>query len=246
MQLKSYPKSLVLILVFTLTIFASCGEKNEISPLQGTVHFKVSGLEFQQGTSPNGRTESLSFWNHLFVNQATLKIVNKNTQESTTVSYNPNNFSEAFSISLPMGNYSYTTVVEGGVFENLLPFSAAGDFSVSAQVTEVVLQADTDYGLITLKNEFVSSAQVSATGVAAKDLALSPDQQHRYMYVKGGTTTTLSIQESLSNTTITRNVNVTRKRHNHFILQKGNGVVNILDLVIGPFEYEEEIIPIGG
>lgn len=234
-----------LAIVASQFLFSSCGEKEEPSPSLQQVNFVLEGLEFQLPGNEGARLTAVSFWNHLFANQATLDITNKNTQTVISLAYNPNNFSEALSVNLPPGEYSYQTSIMGGTFETTLPFSASGEFTVSNQSTEVIIAADTDYGLITLKNEFVKSAKVISPGETDTVLSLSPDQQYLFLYVKGGTSLTLSIVESLQETEIRRDLTVRRKRHTNFILQRGNSGINILDLVIGPFEYEEEIIPIG-
>ncbi|MFC0656891.1 hypothetical protein ACFFF3_12830 [Mongoliitalea lutea] len=226
-------------------LLSSCGEKESPTPQLQTVTFSIKSFDFQMPTPADGRLSAVSFWNHIFKNEAVLEIINLETQQQTKVTYNPNNFSEAFSVSLPTGNYRYKSIVEGGVFESFLPFFVEGEFSVTNQTTDVILEADTDYGLITLKNNFVKSATISASTAPTKDLTLSPDQQYRYTYIKSGTQASLKIIDSIFENELSRTIDVVKKRHINFILERSNGGINVLDLIIGPFEYEEVILPIG-
>jgi hypothetical protein len=178
----------------------------------------------------------------VYKNSAKIEIENKVSGQKYTLDYNPNNFTQAYRITLPFGNYTFSSVVEGGEFEAFLPFEVSGEFTLSSESMDIILQASTDYGLVTVKNQYVSSAAVSTGGKTPVNLALLGDDSFRFIYVRDGTPTKLEITESYSGTTIERNLNVVKYRHYNFILELSEGNVNFIDLVMGAFEYEEEVI----
>jgi surface protein len=232
-------KTLVFVLVLTMS---ACFEIETFNSKSGDVVFKGFGLDLFQIGGANERVLAESTWKHVYKNSAKIEIENKVSGQKYTLDYNPNNFTQAYRITLPFGNYIFSSVVEGGEFEAFLPFKASGEFTLSSESMDVTLQASTDYGLVTVKNQYVSSAAVSTGGKTPVNLALLGDDSFRFIYVRDGTPTKLEITESYSGTTIERNLNIVKYRHYNFILELSEGNVNFIDLVMGPFEYEEEVI----
>jgi surface protein len=215
----------------------------------GEVKFTLSVPDFQNTGRPDARVEAsaaISDWKHIYADEAELIITNIADGTEYTLAYNPNNFSVAFSITLPFGSYSFESNVAGGVFESFLPYALEGEFRLNSESMDITLEATTDYGLVTVKNQFVTEANISATGVDSEPLTLLGDNTFRYVYVQQGTLATLQITESYEGTLIERSITVSAYVHYNFVLKKGEGNVNIIDLVMADFVLEEEEIIIGG
>jgi surface protein len=239
MIIQNPGKTLVLVLMLTMS---ACFEIETFNSKSGDVVFKGFGIELFQTGGANDRVLASSTWKHVYKNSVKIEIENKVNGQKYSLDYNPNNFTQAYRITLPFGNYTFSSMVEGGEFEAFLPFKASGEFTLSSESMDVTLQATTDYGLITVKNQFVSAAVVSTGEKTPVNLALLGDESFRFIYAKGGTPTKLEITESYSGTTIERNLNVVKYRHYNYILELSEGNVNFIDLVMGAFEYEEEVI----
>jgi surface protein len=231
----------VLILVLMLTMSA-CFEIETFTSNTGDVVFKGFGIELFQTGGVNDRVLAESTWKHVYKNSAKIEIENKVNGQKYSLDYNPNNFTQAYKITLPFGNYVFSSVVKGGEFEPFLPFEVSGEFTLSSESMDIILQATTDYGLVTVKNQYVSSSVVSTGGKTPVNLALLGDESYRFLYVRDGIPTKLQITEFYSGTTLERNLNIVKYRHYNFILELSEGNVNFIDLVMGAFEYEEEVI----
>jgi surface protein len=241
--------SLILFLsILSTTVFTSCNDVESPAEKMGVVKFTLSGPDFQNTGRPDARIETpaTSDWKHIYADNAVLNITNKLNGLEYTLQYNSNDFSEAFSISLPFGSYSFKSNVAGDVFERFLPYALEGEFRLNSQSMDIALEATTDYGLVTVKNESVTEANISATGVDSKALYLLDDNTFRYVYVQKGTLANLQIKESLEGTLIERSITVSTYLHYNFALKIGEGNVNIIDLIMDLFGYEEEEIIIGG
>ncbi|MCS4436610.1 BspA family leucine-rich repeat surface protein [Aquiflexum gelatinilyticum] len=243
--MKKTIKLFSLLLPFTMVCMLSCQqEDSDLSIWEGNVRFGGISLEFAPiGTSGN-RMEGISPWIHIFPNSANIFFTNKVTNEEYILEYNPNDFSTPYTISLPFGAYEFYTKVEAGIFSDFLPFEAKGEFILNSQSLEISLVGKTDYGLISVKNEFLEESTVSNGNVEA-DLTICENETHFYKYVKGGTSTTLKIIESTFGGTIIKKINVGANVHYNFVLKRGEGTANIIDLSIDPFELVDEEIIIG-
>ncbi|MFD2199993.1 BspA family leucine-rich repeat surface protein [Shivajiella indica] len=232
-------KTLLIALLLTMS---ACFEMETFNSNTGDVVFKGFGIELFQTGGANDRILAESTWKHVYKNTAKIEIENKVNGQKYTLDYNPNNFTQAYKITLPFGDYSFRSVVEGGEFEPFLPFEASGEFTLSSESMDITLQATTDYGLVTVNNRYVSSSVVSTGENSPVNLAVLGDDSFRFIYAKGSTPTKLEIIESYSGTTIERNLEIVKYWHYNFILELSEGNVNFIDLVMGAFEYEEEVI----
>jgi surface protein len=238
---------ILLISILLASAFTSCEDIESPTEKLGEVKFTLSVPDFQNTGRPNARMEaSNSDWKHIYANNAVLNITNKVNGQKYTLQYNPNDFSAPFSITLPFGSYTFESNVSGGVFESILPYSLGGEFRLSSDSMDITLEATTDYGLVTVKNEFVTNATISATGVSPKALTLLDNNSFRYVYVRKNTLANLKITESYEGTLIERSIAVSAYSHYNFVLKIGEANVNIIDLVMAPFVLEEEEVLIGG
>jgi len=240
---------ILLISILSASVFTSCKDMESPAEKMGEVKFTLSVPDFQNTGRPDARMElppANSDWQHIYADEAELIITNIADGTEYTLAYNPNNFSVAFSITLPYGSYSFESNVAGGVFESFLPYSLEGEFRLNSGSMDITLEATTDYGLVTVKNEFVTEANISATGVDSEPLTLVENETFHYVYVQQGTLANLQITESYEATMIERSITVLAYVHYNFVLKKGEGNVNIIDLVMADFVLEEEEIIIGG
>jgi hypothetical protein len=236
--------SLILSLL-TAVVFTSCNDIDTPAEKTGDVRFTFAAFDFQIMGRTGARMEATSTWKHIYADNAVLNITNKTNGQKYTLQYNPNDFSEAFRITLPFGNYAFESTVEGDVFESFLPYTLEGEFTLNSQSLDISLSATTDYSLVTVKNQFVTEASISASGLEAESLSLLKDESYHYVYVEGGTLANLQITESYQGTLIERSITVAAYIHYNFVFQMGQGTANIIDLVMDAFGYEEEEIFIG-
>ncbi|AGA79709.1 fibrobacter succinogenes major paralogous domain-containing protein [Echinicola vietnamensis] len=232
--------------LFTLCIFlsTSCVQESMEEPKMGTVSFSKVTFEHFGNVSPYGRTAAESEWKHIFAESATLLITNKATGQEYTLEYNPNDFTEAYQIQLPFGEYSVFSEVEGGDFETFLPFTISGEFTLDDTSLDISLQGSTEYGLVTVKKEFVQSANLDGT----HELVVCEHDMILYLYVKAAQAPTLTIYENFNGQALQKELAISPYNHYHHYLKltESQGTVNFIELAIGPFEYHEEYFEIGG
>jgi hypothetical protein len=233
------------ILLLVLTVSA-CIEDEPTDSTTGNVVFKSFKIELFQTGGANDRVLAESTWEHVYRESATIAIENKADGQQYSLDYNPNDFTNPYQITLPVGDYVFSSVVEGGDFEAFLPFEVTGEFTLGSESMDIVLDATTDYGLVTVKNQYVSSAVISTGGNTPVELALLGDGSYRFIYARGGTPAKLEITESFSGTTIIRDLTIGTSNQYNFILELVKEDVNVINLLMaGPFAYEEEVILIG-
>jgi uncharacterized protein (TIGR02145 family) len=235
------------ILISLILLFAwSCEQIEPDLTGIGEVKFQSVLVDSFSGNLPNGRIAGPSTWKHVFKNTAVMEIKNKVTGQEYKFDYNPNQFGEGIKFPLPYGSYTYKTKVSGGAFEKFLPFKAEGEFNLGVANLEVKIQATTDYGLITVKNEFVKSLAIRY-GSETCEFKLLPDQSFYFIYAKKDQIARMEIIESHTEKLIKRDVSIVAYNHYNFFLIKAaiNGTVNFIELALGVFEYVEEGIEIG-
>ncbi|WP_439482267.1 BspA family leucine-rich repeat surface protein [Cyclobacterium plantarum] len=243
--MKKLFKNFPLHVALALVALYSCEQGDQpLSPLQGSIRFGGISLVFSPMGSPESRVTANSPWVHVFPNSANLVFIAKTTGQQFVLEYDPNDFSVPYSISLPYGDYEYHSVIEGGIFSDFLPYEAKGEVSLASQSLEISLKAETDYGLVTVKNQYLEKASFS-DGERESDLVVHPDSNYWYSYVKRGTKARLNIRESLQRSTISRELNIEANRHYNFILEQGEGAAVIRGLILAAFDLEEEEILLG-
>jgi surface protein len=233
-KIYSFLLSALIILVFN-----AC-QDFEVPEYQGEVKFSLDNVKFINTASPNARIETNSLWKHIYKANAVLNIKHTASGKEYTLDYNPNTFG-TFSKTLPYGAYTFESTVAGGVFEEYLPYTASGQFTLESENLEISLTATTDYGLVTVKNQTVSIAKVTA-GTTSKNLKLLDDKTYYYIYAKAETSTALAITETVFGTTINRTIPMLAYKHFNYIIDLKQGNLNLIDLVLNPFGYEEEVI----
>ncbi|MEX2594048.1 MAG: fibrobacter succinogenes major paralogous domain-containing protein [Anditalea sp.] len=239
-------KNSTLCLMLSFLLLGCSQMDQEILSPSGEVRFKAVSLDSFTGNMPHGRTEAASAWEHIFKDQARLEVTDKNTGQIYSMDFNPNEFGEGFTLSLPYGSYSYSSEVEGGKFRRYLPFLIEGEFILNEESLDITLNATTDYGLITVRNEYLSSLEIRH-GADPYGMGLLEDGSHYFVYVRNGLNPTLEIKDIFQNQLITREIDAQAYNHYSFFLQLApvDGNANFIELALGGFEYFSVGITLG-
>ncbi|MBD8489485.1 fibrobacter succinogenes major paralogous domain-containing protein [Echinicola sp. CAU 1574] len=237
-------KNFIYYLSFLFLLATGCVQENLEAPKMGMVSFSTINFTHFGSLSPNARVLEDSEWKHIFKESATLTITHKQTGAEYSLQYNPNDFTNAYQIQLPYGEYTVFSEVTGGDFEKFLPFTISGEFTLAETSLDISLQGSTDYGLVTVKKEFVLSANLDGE----HELEICDQGFTLYAYVKDGLTPTLTIYENFKGQALQKELDIAAYNHYHFYLKltEVQGTVNLIELAIGPFEYHEEFFEIGG
>ncbi|AWW28756.1 hypothetical protein DN752_00625 [Echinicola strongylocentroti] len=240
-------KNSILVYAFLVLLMNSCVQENHEEPKMGLVTFSNVVLQDFDNYSPNSRVSEVSEWNHIFKDQATLIFTDKATGNEYTLEYNPNDFSDAYQIQLPFGEYTVFSEVTGRSYDEFLPFTIEGEFDLDETSLDLTLQGTTDYGLVTV----AKSPLIRAVGIGGEydffDLEGSP---LLYIYAKKDRSTSLFIYltDDQPFGEIGKGLTIDAYNHYHFYLKEteSQGMVNFIELAIGPFEYHEDYFEIGG
>ncbi|WP_143959980.1 fibrobacter succinogenes major paralogous domain-containing protein [Litoribacter populi] len=222
-------------------LMLACAPEDEMRPV-GNLQF--SGLEVMDfsSQSPNARQNQNSDWVHVLPDFAEITIVNTNTGNEYLLPFDPSDFSTPYGVELPFGEYTFSCNVEAGIFEDYLSFESNGAFVVDGNPVNIVLEAFTEYGLVTIKNEYLENAEISAGG-ETKELKRSSDRNHFYQYVEGGRDVVLEITEYFDQEVITSEFTMEAYNHFHFYLDLPDQGNANFQLVLAEFELLVESLP---
>lgn len=232
---------------------AACVQEGTENPQKGMVSFSKISFEAFDSYVPNARIVESSEWPHIFSDsEETLTITNNSTGEEYLLAYSPALLNSEgpnsgnYQLQLPYGEYSFESIVEGRDLELYLPFRLEGTFEVSSANVSVSLEATADYGLVTVKNEFLRSRPQLVLGTP-QNMGLRGD--YYYFYVNENVEPTLIIYEFFNNTSFEKVLQILAYNHYHFylkVIENQSGEVNFIELALGPFEYSEEYFEIPG
>ncbi|MBD8489483.1 fibrobacter succinogenes major paralogous domain-containing protein [Echinicola sp. CAU 1574] len=237
-------KNSIYYLSLLFLLATGCVQENLEAPKMGMVSFSEVTFEHFGNISPKGRIAADSEWKHILTTFATMLITNKATGQEYTLEYNPSDFTEAYQIQLPYGEYTVYSRVEGLDYASFMPFTISGEFTLDETSLDISLQGSTEYGLVTVKNEFVQSANLRGDQYG---MQISDDGEVLYLYVKAGLSPTLTIYENFNGQAFQKKLDIVANNHYHFYLKltEVQGTVNFIELAIGPFEYHEGFLEIG-
>ncbi|MBW3467930.1 hypothetical protein [Arthrospiribacter ruber] len=229
-------KSIHLLLLLGLVLLG-CEKKEETPGIQeGTVRLGTLELQTYHQGNPGARISSGSVWNHVFRNEAKVTFTNRQTGEKYELNYDPNDFSNS-SLSMPYADYTYSSEVSGGNYEDFLPFLAQGEFRLNAPTLELKLEAETEYGLITVENNFLETSPIL---VDNGNFDMNLLGNHYYKYAKSGSQPVLEIIENIFQNTIRRTIEVEAYKHYNYRVKVSDGTGEVIDLQIKDFELIEE------
>lgn len=229
-----------------LLLIQSCDVSENTYDIVGNVNFKSFSVELFSSGLVNGRvgTVSVSSWVHQYKTEAGLQIQNTQTGQRNALNFNPNNPGATPSINLPYGNYTYFSEVSGDLVSPFLPFSIEGFFTINSANTNVSLVAKTTYGLLTVKNQYVEKVEVTMDG-QKYPMALLEDNSFYFSYIKSNSPILLTITESFSGSVINREFIINPCNHFNLVLElKEEGAVNMIDLVMDAFSFENETVSV--
>lgn len=230
--MKYYP---ILILLFLA--LAGCN-KEETPVLQEgrlTVN-EIVLLPYSNG-NPGTRTESGTVWKHVFKAEAKLELTSKQTGEKFTLTYDPNDLTKSSEITLPYADYFYKSEITGGSYENHLPYLAEGEFRLNSPTTGIKLEAVTNYGLVTVKNENLKNPPVLVDNGNQTFTLLGG---YYYVYVAADKKPVLELVESVFENTIRRSLDIDAYKHYNFVVKISDGSGKISDIEMKDFELIEE------
>ncbi|MBS9525266.1 fibrobacter succinogenes major paralogous domain-containing protein [Litoribacter alkaliphilus] len=225
------------VFIILIIVIVSCNPFEEEKPI-GMVVLRGLNLNSFDHPSPNSRTTS-SEWAHLFRAQETLEFQNLASGEISYLDFDPNNFSQAYQLQLPQGEYSFQLNADGEIWEDYLPFTINGQFVLGNEDNDIILEGDTDYALLTISAELAESVLIR-NGDSNKELPLSADSKYFYQYVRSDQTIELEVTERYESSILSEQLEVQGNIHYHFTLSYPEaGNVNFLELIMRDFDYED-------
>ncbi|HSF53747.1 MAG TPA: hypothetical protein VLA71_08355, partial [Algoriphagus sp.] len=174
MKFQNYFFAIYLLLTF------SCEEKQK--PASGVGKVSIKGIEMEKISNPGGKTLATFQWKHIYTNQLQLTFTGSETGESFSVSIDPNDFGQPYSIELPFGSYLYNGSSIGENISSTLPLTVAGQIEVANASESLFLTGNSEFGLFTFSKTNLTNAPKILEPLTGT-LATSPD--FYYTYVKG-------------------------------------------------------------
>ncbi|MBS9524001.1 fibrobacter succinogenes major paralogous domain-containing protein [Litoribacter alkaliphilus] len=227
-----------LLYIFLLLGLLSCTQEEEIIPTSTLQFTGINIADFGQ-SSINARQADASDWQHVLPDYIEISIVNQQTGDELLLPLDPNDFSTPYSVDLPFGDYVFSYEPSAGVFEDYLPFETHGAFAVNGSPVSITIEAFSDYGLVSLRNEYVEASQI-VSGGDEKELRRSADRNFYYQYVRGGTNGTLRVIEHFDREVLEMEVAVEAANHYHYYLQLPEQGNAYFQLVLTEFSLIQE------
>ncbi|WP_143961117.1 fibrobacter succinogenes major paralogous domain-containing protein [Litoribacter populi] len=231
-----------LLYIALIAFLYSCTQEVDTESPIGVVELSGLFVEDFQNHSPEKRVNEMSEWIHIYPEEVDLVLTHTGTNESFTLSYDPNNFWQGYQFSVPVGDYTYLSEVNGEMTSPFLPYSASGNLVVTDQGAELILEATTDYGLLTLNSQDFEQAEVNA-GSGYEDFFSLPERNVHYIYLRNGVEGT--VRASQGEESIEAGFSMGRYQHSHFVPRHDNGNLNVVGLELGEFSLEEHGISMG-
>ena len=251
-------KNLLILLAIPLFLISCVRDNDETYQLEETVNLDLDiSLSFnleknEESNKGAGITNKFSEFNHIFKDEIDLVFTSTTTGFTTTLTITPNDLSNTPTLVIPYGTYSWSIVdnePDGNIdyfLRSYLPIYGSGTVDIYASSVSIDLLVDTDFGLVTVEKENISSAKIELTGLGEKDLVLLND--YYYIYALESDGYRLSVNESFYNTTVETyidNPNILySKTHYNFILAFSNVSVNSIIIKSAPFvQYDNYLQP---
>ncbi|MDG1275786.1 MAG: hypothetical protein P8O16_00810 [Algoriphagus sp.] len=138
-------------ILFFILSGISCNEKEKPNNDFGTVSF--IGIELLNPSSfPSGKISTQNVWEHTYQNRITIQFESSTGQKSN-LEIQPNDFSIPYSIELPTGTYSLSSIRSTDLYSDILPIWVNQEITINPGTQSLTLEATSDYGLFTLSNK---------------------------------------------------------------------------------------------
>ena len=252
-------KNLLLVFAIPLLLISCVRDNDEDNKIGEIVNLDLDlSLSFtleKTGESNKGvgLTNKFSEFNHLFKDEVDLVFTSTTTDFTTTLTITPNDLSNTPTLVIPYGTYSWSIAKETFNYENddyfksYLSIFGSGQVEIYSSDVSLDLVVDTNYSLVTVEKENVSSAKLILDPPLEKDLVLRGN--YYYLYAFSFTSEygslenrgyLLRVEENVYNTSISVNVGENNtyypKTHYNYILAFSNLDVNSITLKTAPFE----------
>ena len=241
-------KNLLILLAIPLFLISCVRDNDEDNKIGETVSLNLEldlNLSLKKSDETNkgvGLTNKFSEFEHIFKDDVDLVFTSTTTTFSTTLTITPNDLSNTPTLVIPYGTYSWSILdneQDGNVdyfLRSYLPIYGNGSVEIYSSEVSIDLLVDTNFGLVTVEKENISSAKISL-GDWEKNLILEGD--YFYLYALQSDGYQLSIDESVYNTTITRYIDspniLYAKTHYNYILAFSDVDVNSISIKSSPF-----------
>ncbi len=226
-----------LILALFFVALFSCNKEDTPIIQNGTLTIKDINLHPYSNGNPGNRTESGTVWKHVFKAEATVEFTSKQSGEKFTLVYDPNDLTKSGEVSMPYGDYTYRSEITGGDYENYLPYLAQGDFRLNSPSQGLTIDAETNYGLVTVRNENLKDAPILVDNGNQNFTLLGG---HYYVYVVAERKPVLEIVENVFENTIRRSLDIEAYKHYNYIVKVSDGSGKVGDIEMKDFELIEE------
>ncbi|MDA9888123.1 hypothetical protein N9D52_03000 [Flavobacteriaceae bacterium] len=252
-------KNLLILLTIPLFFISCVRDNDEDNKIGETVNLDLDlSLSFtleKTGESNKGvgLTNKFSEFNHIFKDEVDLVFTSTTTDFTTTLTITPNDLSNTPTLVIPYGTYSWSIAKETFDYENddyfksYLSIFGSGQVEIYSSDVSLDLVVDTNYSLVTVEKENVSSAKLILDPPLEKDLVLRGNYYYLYAFSfpsEYGSLENrgyaLEVKESVYNTSISvyvgENNTYYPKTHYNYILAFSDVDVNSITLKTAAFE----------
>ena len=252
-------KNLLILLAIPLFFISCVRDNDETNQLEETVNLDLDiSLSFnlektEKSNKGAGITNKFSEFNHIFKDEIDLVFTSTTTGFTTTLTITPNDLSNTPILVIPYGTYSWSIAKETFDYENddyfrsYLSIFGSGQVEIYSSDVSLDLVVDTNYSLVTVEKENVSSAKLILDPPLEKDLVLRGN--YYYLYAFSFTSEygslenrgyALEVKESVYDTTLLVAVGDNKtfysNTHYNYILAFSDVDVNSVTLKTAAFE----------
>ncbi|WP_143959979.1 fibrobacter succinogenes major paralogous domain-containing protein [Litoribacter populi] len=222
-----------LTFLFLLNILACQSYEEQVSDCM--VSFSLTNLPQFGNVDINARQTAISGWEHILAPEVEIHITQADGGYSEVLSF-ASGESLPQTLILPYGSYVYEITAEGEEMEAYMPIAGSGTFDVQGPNANVIIDGQSEYGLVTVENTGVESVNLNG-----EDLTLTDNEEFFYMYIRQGTLVALQVNPLDTEELLTRDIEVGALQHYHFYLDaSGEPNSGVVDLVLGEFTYVQE------
>ncbi len=207
-------KNYVIRTILAMVILSGCTD-NDFEDMPDTnttsrLNIEITGVGFGDGNASGRSAQSNITWDHVFGGTGTITFTNTSTAIpiDSTYTLDMADFAvNGLSKTLINGNYDVILTMTDNTPVDYVPISATDSFTLSNN-TNLVLDAETTYGMILLDPYLVDVSVTPVFSLGGIDYDLAQDQNYYYLYVPDGATGTITLKESLFGQTVSKEVTI--------------------------------------
>ena len=223
----------------TILIF-SCEEKEKPAPGFGRI--TITGIDLISSKfMPGGKVSAENSWTHKLQPSINLNFSELETGKITTIPINPTDFNKPYQIELPFGTYSLTSTDTNPGFASYLPLVIDEKIQVGDLVQNIRLTAKTDFGLVTITKENLSSIP---SLISIPSVKFSEESSFYFLYFKENQNLSFSFILNQGKNSFRRSWNSVAFQHRHFTLDNLQKPDDIQTFRQTNFELNQTTIPL--